>query len=91
MAKYTVIYGTNVLIKDNDKKSISGLKPITFFADHEAKNKETAEWEVGNKITTNDFIQDNGGYWRRTSVIVSFKVEERLEVTNNIMLGGKEK
>ena len=86
MAKFTVIYGTNVMIPD--KKG--NLKIITFFADHEAKNKETVEWEVSNKIMTNDFIQDNGGYWRRTDIIVSFKVEERMHVTNNTT-GGMQK
>jgi len=84
--KFTVIYGTNVTIPD--KKG--NPKVITFFGDVEGKDQAAVEWEVSQKIMMNDFILDNGGYWRRTSIIVSFKVEERLEVKNNITWG-KEK
>ena len=91
MAKYTVIYGTNVLIpKDRDKEK-GELKPVTFFTDIEAISKEKAEWQVEQQIETKKFIKDNGGYLRRTSTIVSYivKTYEEPMVIKTKYSGGK--
>lgn len=84
MAKYTVIYGTNTMIPDES----GNLRSITFFQDIEGKNKEDVSWEVGQRIAMHDFIEDNGGYHRRTSTIVSFKIKERVSMTNTIINSG---
>lgn len=74
MANYTVTYQTNVLIPDPNKKG--ELKQLNFFTDAEGPTKEEVEFYVELQISNHTFIKDKGGYWRKTSTIVSFIVKE---------------
>jgi len=73
--KFTVIYGTNVLIPDEHGE----LRPLTFFTVYEGDDNSKAEDAadfVERDISQYSFIKDNGGYYRRTNTIVSFKIKE---------------
>lgn len=72
--KFEVIYGTNVIIPDPGGE----MRPLTFFTDFESEKDmtigEVAE-AIENYIYEQTFIEDKGGYYRRTSNIVSYKIK----------------